>query len=198
MSRKRRKLPSGVVYDGPLAEPIYPSFFDVVLGTVEKSAHEQRIRKLPTLLSKYGLDHADPEALMKLALQLAIDHVPGMQIGRARPNSGRPRTWKSGLGEHLVRDVENCRSRSRKKIGVTQAIQYLKRNSPDWGKFEVNTLETRYYEATKELQRKARKAKSVTAAMAAFGISEEIDRDALKARFGNLTISNLKKSKPRE
>jgi hypothetical protein len=26
---------------GPLAEPIHPSFFDVVLPTVEKSAHEQ-------------------------------------------------------------------------------------------------------------------------------------------------------------
>jgi hypothetical protein len=180
MSKKRRKLPSGVVYDGPLAKRLRRSF--------EMSIHKQRISKLLILLAKYNIDHTDPEVWMKLALLLSIDHVPGFQIEPLKKKTGQK--WRDGLGEQLVRDVETLCDRH-KKMKATEAIRRLRASSPNWKKYTLGNLQARHDEA-KGRRKKRNKALSDWIEYMRHPEQFELDRSSLKKKFGHLTISNLK------
>jgi hypothetical protein len=184
---RKRVLPSGVAYNGPLAEPISPSFLDVALGTTEQSAYPVRMRKLGILMGKYGIDESDPEAWMKLALWLSLDHVPGMQIvSRRLTRSGRPKTWKAGLGERLVLDVGNlC---AKKKLATIEAIRWLKKNSPDWKRFTVQNLEVRHREAARAQQKRVSIDPQKSFTLRFFDRMTKVDDDALRRKFASMTF----------
>src|SRR4051812_17909058 len=98
-------------YTGDLATPIYePVAGDVGdLGgskaEAERRTFEQQVRKMDQLFDWYSIDPDEPDAWMLLAVSLASEHVPGMQVRHELPKRGRKRSWKDGLGIELARDV---------------------------------------------------------------------------------------------
>jgi hypothetical protein len=149
MARKRR-APD---YTGALAQPIYldPDDYKYAGGlgqltdpnVVEKKMREmmqkQAFEKMQLLFKHYEIDPSDEQRWQALAFSLAITHVPGLQVA-SRPKPGRKPTWKTGLGDELVR------AKSRTGKGTKEAIADL-RKEPKWKKYSAQNLEARYREA---------------------------------------------------
>jgi hypothetical protein len=76
-------------------------------------------------------------------------YVPGLQFAN-RPKRGRKSTFKTGLGDELVRAVEDVKSRTDK--GTKEAIAELLKE-PKWKKYSPQNLEARYWE-TRARQKK--------------------------------------------
>jgi hypothetical protein len=144
--------------------------------------------KLLILLAKYKIDHTDPEVWMKLALLLAIDHVPGFQIKSLKKKTGDK--WRDGLGEQLVRDVETLRDRH-EKMNATEAVRGLKASSPIWKQYTLQNLQARYDEA-KGRRGRINKALSGWIEYMRHPEQFELDRSSLEKKFGHLSISKLK------
>jgi hypothetical protein len=155
MSRKNRANKSNLTdrYTGDLATPIYMPV--VVGGPNESEAEfkqrllEQRALKLNKLFDWHAIDPDGPDAGMHLALELAMAHVPGMQVHHEpRKRRGRKRTWKDGLGSKLRREVAALQ-RS-KNVNYKQAIAELRENKEKpWRTYTLSNLITRHREARK-------------------------------------------------
>jgi hypothetical protein len=152
MSKKSRtnKSTFPARYTGELATPIY----EPVGGSkpeAERRAFEQRLLKMDQLFNWYSIDPGEPDAWMYLAVRLASEHVPGMQVRHKR--RGRKRTWKDGLGIELVCEVAALRQD--KKLTYKQAIETLRRNKEKrWRSHTFANLITRHREARKVEQRR--------------------------------------------
>ena len=85
-----------------------------------------------------------------------------MQIGRSGSKRGRHRIWKAGLGEQLVRDVENLRAQNKKKLTAIEALRYLKKTSPDWKSYTIQNLEHRHREAKAALRLKEKSERALS------------------------------------
>ena len=109
-----------------------------------------------------------------------------MQIERSHSPRGRRRTWKAGLSERLVRDVENLRAQN-KKLTIIGAVKYLKKHSPDWETYSVKNLCARYPEAVRAILRKQRTSISVSKYITRL-FTESPDYK----KFGSMTIANLR------
>jgi hypothetical protein len=149
MARKRR----APTFAGALAQPIY-----VDVDQIERLEGVLLARvpeKIHLLFKHYKIDPSDEQSWEKLALKLALDHVPGLQLALL-PKVGRHPTWKAGLGDKLVRAVEDVKSRTGKR--TEDAIAKLKEEPGGmWGRYTVENLGTRYREA-KRHQEQFRKA----------------------------------------
>jgi hypothetical protein len=139
MARKR----PAPKYAGALAQPIYVDVdqFDrleeVLLARVPEKIH--------LLFKHYKIDPSDEQSWEKLVLQLACDHVPGLQLA-FRPKAGRKPTWKTGLGDELVRAVQDVKSQT--GMRTQDAIRKLQKDKPGmWGRYTVENLGARYQEA---------------------------------------------------
>jgi hypothetical protein len=120
MARKRR-APN---YTGALAQPIYQEDHYKPTGPLgqpnwklDKDAINKRAAEKVQLLYKhYKIDPSDEQCWKKLALSLALAHVRGLQFAdRPKRKRGRKSTWKTtGLGDELVRAVEDVKSRTGK------------------------------------------------------------------------------------
>jgi hypothetical protein len=178
---KTRALASGVSYKGPLAEPIHKSIWAVWLGAKsEDILREERILKLPLLLKLYGIDERSPNAWADLAWALACDHVPGMQsINKVSRKRGRKPSWKSGLGQELLGEVDALRAK--KKIGIGKALEELRADKTKaWKKYPKNSLSTRYREAVQAEKAELKKLSSTLA--------------FLTKVFGKLPAENLRRN----
>jgi hypothetical protein len=82
MTKERKK----VSYEGDLATPI-PKTSDV------DSLSREWKRRFELLYQIYRIDPADPLADRRLALRLAVTHVPGLQLDLKPHSGGRPKTW---------------------------------------------------------------------------------------------------------
>jgi hypothetical protein len=145
MARKR----PAPKYAGALAQPIYVDVdqIDRLEGVLLARAPE----KIHLLFNHYKIDPSDEQSLEKLALQLAFDHVPGLQLA-FRPKAGRKPTWKTGLGDELVRAVQDVKSRTGK--GTEDAIAELQEKPGGmWGRYTVENLGARYREAKPHQER---------------------------------------------
>jgi hypothetical protein len=194
-ARTKGPLASGVCYEGPLAEPIYLPVTGVWLGAkAEDLVREERILKLPLLLKLYGIDERAPNAWAELAWALACDHVPGMQASRrVRRKRGRKPSWKSGLGQELLREVDALRAE--KKIGVKAALQDLQKDkAKGWTKYHLNSLGPRYREAVRA---EKMKLKALSAAIAFLDkvFSREISHEELRERFKDMKFGQFKDMK---
>jgi hypothetical protein len=147
MARKRR----APKYIGALAQPIYVDDYHKHGGLLYQpepniAAIRKRMFETMQLLFKhYGIDPGGEQSWQGLAMSLAFDHVPGLQLAN-RPKPGRKPTWKTGLGDELVRAVEDARSRTGK--GTEDAIAMLKNERGGrWRRYTLQSLGARYREA---------------------------------------------------
>jgi hypothetical protein len=155
MSKKSRGNKSNFAdsYTGDLATPIEP---DVVgyLGQSEAEFTRRLIEQLGLKFNKlfdwYAIDPNAPDAWMKLALKLAVAHVPSMQFRREPRKRGRKRTWKGGLDSELVRDVAALQQA--KKLNYKQAIAEL-HEQKRWRHYSISNLITRHREARNDRRR---------------------------------------------
>ena len=155
MARKR----GAPKYAGALAQPIYlnPDDYkysvglgrplndpDVVQKKMFEMAKKQTFEKMQLLFKHYEIDSNDEQGWQVLAFRLARAHVPGLQIA-FRPKPGRKPTWKTGLGDELVRDVDDVKSRTGKRRGAIAELQ--KEPGGKWKKYDPKSLAARYREA---------------------------------------------------
>ena len=148
MARKR----PAPKYAGALAQPIYvdqdaPGYhrYPDVTETFKEMWQTRAAEKMLLLFKHYKIDPSDEQSWEKLAIRLAFEHVPGLQAA-FRPKPGRKPTWKTGLGDELVRAVEDVKSRTGE--GTEDAIAKLKGEpGGKWGRYTVENLGTRYREA---------------------------------------------------
>ena len=99
MARKR----PAPKYAGALAQPIYVD--EDQIDRVEEVLLARVPEKIHLLFKHYKIDPSDEQSWQTLALQLALDHVPGVRLA-FRPKRGPHPTWKAGLGFDLVRAVQ--------------------------------------------------------------------------------------------
>jgi hypothetical protein len=150
MARKRRPAPK---YPGALAQRI-----DVGVDQIDRIEEVLRARlpeKIHLLFKHYKIDPTDEQSWQKLALQLAFDHVPGLQLRSALPppKVGRKPTWKTGLGDKLVRAVQD-HMKSKKRMRIDDAIDKLQNDkSGIWKHYTVENLGARYREAKHRQER---------------------------------------------
>jgi hypothetical protein len=139
---KKKKSVASAKYTGELAKPLIGFF-----GADEQAAHQyysyQRRAKLKALFEWYSIDPADPDAWARLAIDLALNHVPGMTVRPASKKRGRVRSWDD-LYAKLLRAVEDVREE--KRMTIREAIKVLRKGS-DWRSFTQESLEIRYREA---------------------------------------------------
>jgi hypothetical protein len=139
MARKRR----APTFAGALAQPIYVDVDQI--DRLEEVLLARAAEKMPLLFKHYKIDPSDEQSWGKLALQLAFEHVPGLQLA-FRPKPGRKPTWKTGLYDELVRAVQDVKSQTGKR--TQDAIRKLQKNNPGtWGRYTVENLGARYGEA---------------------------------------------------
>jgi hypothetical protein len=145
MARKRR-APN---YTGALAQPIYVEDYYKARGLgqpnreVDVAAISKRaVEKIWLLFEHYKIDLSDEHRWQELVMSLAAAHVPGLQFAN-RPKRGRKSTFKTGLGDELVRAVEDVKSRTGK--GTKEAIAELLKE-PKWKTYSPQNLEARYWE----------------------------------------------------
>jgi hypothetical protein len=140
---KRKKSVASVKYTGELAKPLI-EFPGADAQTAHQYYSHQRRAKLKALFEWYSVDPAAPEAWAKLAIALALDHVPGMNARSASKKRGRPRSWDS-LNVKLLRAVENLRYKN-KRMTFAEAIRTL-RNDVEWNRYTQQNLAVRHREA---------------------------------------------------
>jgi hypothetical protein len=151
MARKRR-APN---YAGALAQPIYLEDHYKFTGELGQPIWEpdiaaikkRGVEKMRLLFELYKIDPNDEQSWQKLAMSLAVAHVPGLQVAN-RPKSGRKP--KTELYDELVRAVDDVKSRTGK--GTKEAIAEL-RKEPKWKTYPsgkpipAQSLGARYREA---------------------------------------------------
>jgi hypothetical protein len=141
MARKRR----APMFAGALAQPIYVDVdqidrLEVLLARVPEKIH--------LLFKHYKIDPSDEQSWQTLALQLALDHVPGLQLA-LRPKAGRKPKWKTGLGDEFVRAVQDVKSQT--GMGIQDAIRKLQNDNPGtWRRYTFENLGARYREAKRD------------------------------------------------
>jgi hypothetical protein len=102
------------------------------------------VPKIPLLFKHHNIDPSDRQSWQKLAVRLALAHVPGLQV--SMPGRGRKRTWKAGQGNELVRAVEDMQSRT--AMGTKNVLVKLREDKlGKWKGYTVENLGARYSEA---------------------------------------------------
>jgi hypothetical protein len=149
MARKRGALR----FAGALAQPIYVDVDEI--DRLKEVLPARVAEKMPLLFKHYNIDPSDEQSWERLALQLACEHVPGLQIALRPKPAGRKPTWKMGLGDELVRAVEDVKSRTGTRAGDAIA-KLTKERGGMWARYTVENLGARYREA-KHRQEKFRK-----------------------------------------
>jgi hypothetical protein len=177
MARKRRRAPK---YAGALARPI-----DLAADQIDRVQEVLGARmpeKIYLLFKHYKIDPSDEQSCWReLALQLAFDHVPGLRLRPAFLSKvGRKPTWKTGLGDELVRAVQDVKSQT--GMGTQDAIRKLQEDKPrTWGRYTIQNLGARYKEAKRgqeRFRRRVEKARRLRAlGRKPFGLSSLLPTD---------------------
>jgi hypothetical protein len=141
---KRKNSVASVKYTGELANPI-SEFFAADAQAAQQYYSHQRRSKLKALFEWYSIDLAAPDAWAQLAINLALDHVPGMNVRPAPKKRGRTRSWGDGLNVKLLRAVEDRRGKN-ERMTIAKAIQDLRKDD-GWSEYSQVNLEVRHREA---------------------------------------------------
>jgi hypothetical protein len=181
----KKKTADFLKYRGELATPIVepPESLGLLReDNAERKAGLRQAAKLPELFKHFEIDPTEKNRWTRLAIALAITHVPGMHVSfDAKSKGGRPRKWKAGEDEELLRDAERIRQQN-PKMRHTEVVQELLKTER-WGGEYPPSLTTRYREARHAEAEKGRQAKkmldpdveAVLAAFAAFGLPDTTD-----------------------
>jgi hypothetical protein len=153
-------------YSGALNEPIrIPPGMLFQPGSSERRRYiSERIRAALLLLSEhYGIAPNAPR-WQELALNLALDHVPAMQLADSQPSKkGRPRQSISSARE-LVQSIEGIAGDRDK--GLADAIRIAKGRGIVKG--SVKALENRYRSSKKQVADADELARVLNATWSAF------------------------------
>src|SRR5262249_50531412 len=157
MTRKRR-APN---YAGALAQPIYwedhykPRGLGQFIQEPDDAAIRKRlVEKMRLLFEHYKIDPSDEQSWQKLAMSLALAHVPGLRLAN-RPKPGRKPTWKTEPGDEWVRAVDDVKSRTGKstKKAIAELLEESKwRTYTSQRNISTQSLEARYWEARRRHQ----------------------------------------------
>jgi hypothetical protein len=149
MARKRR-APNCT---DALAQPIYLEEHYKFTGGLGQATQEldvaaiskRAVEKFWLLFKHYKIDPSDEQGCLKLAMSLALDHVPGLQVVFREKPGPKPK-WPTGLGDALVRAVEDVQSRTR--CTEEEAIAKVREErGGKWKTFTPQNLGARYREA---------------------------------------------------
>ena len=153
-----------VRYTGELASPVVepginsglPGNSALSKNFAKRSAAEKLARKLHLLFAWYQIDDDDSQKCWsRLAIALALDHVPGMKIVESE-RSRKPSFWKDGGYRLLIEDLDAIRSHGR--MTIPQAIEALKKQKPvRWQKrhsLEARLREARSFVADEQAQKR--------------------------------------------
>jgi hypothetical protein len=136
-----RKQPASE-YAGALAERIYLHLHETVDQVMART-----VRKIPLLFEHHKIDPSDAQSWQKLAVRLALAHVPGLQVSMR--GGGRKQTWKAEQGKQgneLVRAIEDMQSLT--GMSMKDVLAKLREDKLGmWKDFTVENLGTRYREA---------------------------------------------------
>jgi len=143
MARKRRRAPK---YAGALAQPIYVDVELYPEATLKEMCQTRAAENMLLLFKHYKINSSHEQSWEKLAFQLAFDHVPGLRLA-LRPKVGPKPKWKAGLGDKLVRAVEDVKSRTGKRKEKDAIARLKEESGAMWGHYTVENLGARYREA---------------------------------------------------
>lgn len=151
----QRKPKARAGYTGKLAEPM-PYFWEFggLLDYIKESPGEfERITKerqadayierLGLLFMHYGIDPAEPSAWRDLTVALAMRHVPGFQLRRAK-SVGAPKKWNDARSLKLHADVVVLR---RQGLSLDRAIATLIARGGPYRRQRAGSLKVRFKEA---------------------------------------------------
>jgi hypothetical protein len=155
-------------YTGLLAEPICEPVVGLLRVPWRPGAKsrivEQITDRLLALFDWYKIERNAPNRWTLLAMKLAFEHVPGMEvICEPTLTRGRKKSWQAGQGIELVREVDTLQRQ--KRIGYAEAIKLL-RKQPKWKTFSQQNLVTRHRDA----RRAERKLRDLVADNKFFGL----------------------------
>lgn len=131
-------------YTGILATPIIigDSPARKVLGK-NQNVGAERLKRVAALFSHYKIKRKAPNAIAKLMLYLAIDHVPGFREidwKDSLPKGGVKKTWNATAHIELYLEVEKITARGK---SARSALQMLLKNDKHL-KYAGVTLATLY------------------------------------------------------
>jgi hypothetical protein len=129
-------------------------------------------------------------------MQLATDHVPGMQVAISHNTPGRKPQWPAGLGQTLVEAVAHQRKVN--SIGIKAAIVNLSRDKDGpFYRMHVESLVSRHTEARRSLERRSNSAKMPSGSLSfidlVVGPRGATSKAALKRRFGSISLGAVKR-----
>jgi hypothetical protein len=157
-SRRRKKATAFAKYRGELAKPIVEPPESFGLLSKDRAEHKAVLKqaaKLPELFKHFEIDPTEKNRWTRLAVALAITHVPGMHVSfDAKSKGGRPRNED----EELLRYADQIQQQN-PKMSQTEVVQELLKTER-WGKY-LPTLKTRYWKARRAQAEKARQAKKM-------------------------------------
>jgi hypothetical protein len=100
------------------------------------------------LFLHFGINPSASTAWQRLAIKLALHHVPGMRVSQSSARPGPIKKWTLDRQRQLIGDVERLRAKSKTPISDAKAINILTSKAP-WKSFTPQSLRTRYAEAKK-------------------------------------------------
>jgi len=110
-------------------KPDYESSHAKHKKEVDEIISREVSRKMPVLLDHYELDANDADVWYKLALKLAINHVPGFDLYGKR-QSGRKSTWNFISHAKLYFDVLRETKGQLEKENIQAACYHLLKKEP--------------------------------------------------------------------
>jgi hypothetical protein len=117
-SANRHRTHITIVVRGLLNQPIFrlPGLWGTHLLVRDRKA------KLELLLKHYGVELSDRSGLQKLAIFLALDHVPGMKVADFLPKKGAGLRWDVEHSQRFVELIDQIMSE--KNCGRADAIRF--------------------------------------------------------------------------
>ncbi|WP_296226923.1 hypothetical protein [Ralstonia sp. UBA689] len=122
-------------FKGKLGKPIFvqpPGLLELMTSpekalTAHSNAIEQaRAEKIRLLFDHYGVGQGD---FYTLAMSMALDLVPGLQLATETTRSGAPEKWNAIASGYLVVELERLQEQN-KKLSVKSAAAILAKRMP--------------------------------------------------------------------
>ncbi len=121
----------------------------------QRKAGLRQAAKLPELFKHFKIDPTEKDRWTRLAVALAITHVPGMRVSfDAKSKGGRPRKWKAseekaGEDEELLRDANQVQVQQEREMSYADVVRELLKTEK-WGKETFVNLDTQYRKARRD------------------------------------------------